>query len=382
MNAAFPGSGLRSGRNPLAISVRAGTVNVMKTPPSSTATPAQTRRQFLAQTAAAAGWVAGGALLSPGPGRAAAPAVPGQDRPRIGSVSWNFHSLRAGSNPEEAIDIIGQLGFEGIELIICAREDVRNYWTDAKVDQLKKQLERNKLVVSQFAMFQPVVEGLTSLKTEERQQSLDYFETGCRIGRRLGAPLVNIVAPWARELGQGQGYIPRYYEISKPRPDQKYRINIAPNFDYDQVWRQWTGTVQALVERAKAHQLKFSLEHHTHCLIEDANAFLRLCDAVPDPALGYNLDAGWTLLQREYPPVAIHKVGRRLFNLHMRDIDGLMRSFAPAGEGVMDFQGIAEALRQINFRGCLSLEQDGQQGMDMKTTCTRYIELMKKCLGA
>jgi sugar phosphate isomerase/epimerase len=45
--------------------------------------------------------------------------------------------------------------------------------------------------------------------------------------------------------------------------------------------------------------MRLSIEHHTHTMINDATAFLRLCDAIRDPALGYNLDAGWTLLQRE-----------------------------------------------------------------------------------
>ena len=193
--------------------------------------------------------------------------------------------------------------------------------------------------------------------------------------------MINIVAPWARELGQGQGYIPRYYEISKPKEDQKYRLKISPEFDFDAVWQQWVVTVRTLVERVKSHGLKLSIEHHTHCLIEDANAFLRLWDAVRDPALGYNLDAGWTLLQREYPPVAIHKVGRHLMNLHIRDIDGLMRSFPPVGEGVMDLAGIAEAIKRIGFSGFLSLEQDGHRGPEMKEICARYLKLMKQHLG-
>ncbi|MBI5383083.1 MAG: sugar phosphate isomerase/epimerase [Verrucomicrobia bacterium] len=346
---------------------------------SEAARSTHSRRQFLTQAAAASALVASGAL-SP-LAHAAEPASTKPTRPRIGCLSWNFHSLRAGENPEPAIDIIGGLGFEAIELIVCARDDIQNYWTDAKVDQLKKQLEKNKLEVSQFVLFQPVVEGLSSLDAAERRQSLDYFDIGCRLGKKFGAPLVNIVAPWARELGKGQGYIPRFYEISKPREGQKYHINIAATLDYDRVWEQWITTVKALLERVKAHGLKLSIEHHTHCLIEDANAFLRLCDAVRDPDLGYNLDAGWTLLQREYPPVAIYKVGKRLVNLHMRDIDGMMRSFVPAGEGVMDFQAIADALKAIGFHGCLSLEQDRHQGMDMKAVCARYLELMKKCLG-
>lgn len=321
-------------------------------------------------------------MLRPGQPADAAPAGGvSTPRPRVGCLSWNFHALSAGANPEPAIDLIGELGFEGIELIICARSDLQNYWTDAKVEELRQRLERQKLVVAQFAMFQPVVEGLSSLDAAERERSLGYFERGCRIAKQLGSPLVNIVAPWARELGQGQGYLPRYYEIPKPREGQKYHINIAPGFRYDEVWQQWVGTVKGLVERARAQGLKFSLEHHTHCLVEDANAFLRLWDAVPDPALGYNLDTGWTLLQREYPPVAIHKVGRRLFNLHVRDIDGLMRSFVPVGDGVMDFQAIADALKQTGFSGFLSIEQDRHQAMDMKEVCRRYLELMRKCLG-
>jgi sugar phosphate isomerase/epimerase len=103
-------------------------------------------------------------------------------------------------------------------------------------------------------------------------------------------------------------------------------------------------------------------------------------DAIRDPALGDNMDVGWTLSQREYPPVAIHKVNNRLMNLHMRDIDGLMREFVNVGDGVMDFQAIAEALGAIGFQGFLSIEQDKHPG-DMKVTCKRYLELMKECLA-
>ena len=67
-------------------------------------------------------------------------------------------------------------------------------------------------------------------------------------------------------------------------------------------------------------------------------------------------------------------------NVHARDIDGLMRNFVHVGEGVMDFQAIAEALKAVGFRGFLSIEQDKHPG-DMKATCRRYLELMKECLA-
>jgi sugar phosphate isomerase/epimerase len=135
------------------------------------------------------------------------------------------------------------------------------------------------------------------------------------------------------------------------------------------------------VARAKAHGLRFSIEQHTHTLIPEAASFLRLWNQIRDPALGYNLDAGWTLLQREYPPVAIHKIKSHLMNLHMRDIDGKMREFVDMGEGVMDLQAIVEALKKIGFNGYASLEQDKHPGHDMKETCRRYLRMMREYIG-
>jgi sugar phosphate isomerase/epimerase len=166
-------------------------------------------------------------------------------------VSWCFHSFAGGSSPEEALDIIGRLGFQGTDLILLARDDIQGYWTDAKIAQIKQQLERNRLELAQFVIFQPVIEGLTSPDAEERRRNLDYFEAGCRIGQQL-------------------------------------------------------------------------------------------------------------------------------MNLHIRDIDGLMREFVDVGTGVMDFQAVAEALKAIEFQGFLSIEQD-KTASDMQETCARYLNIMRGC---
>ena len=71
-------------------------------------------------------------------------------------------------------------------------------------------------------------------------------------------------------------------------------------------------------------------------------------------------------------------------NLHIRDIDGLMRRFVHVGRGVMDFKAIAEALKAVRFQGFLSLEQDGQPGDkpgDMEATCKRYLAMTREMPG-
>jgi len=323
------------------------------------------------------------ANASGAPGEAVPPAMPeveaGNRRARIGCVSWNFHSLGPGAHPEEAIDIIGSLGFEGVELIANSRMDVDEYWTDATIDRIKKQLERNHLVVNQYPFFQPVVEGLTSTKPDERKVSLDYFEKGCVIAKKLGAPMVNIVAPWARELSSTSEYLPRYF-MEDGKPGDKFHIEIAPGYDFDKLWNVFVQTVKACLERAKAHGMRFSIENHTHTMMPVTDSFLRLWDSIRDPAFGFNLDCGWAMNQREYPPVAIHKANHHLMNLHARDIDARMREYVPIGDGVMDLKAIAEAVKAIGFKGFISLEQDGAAN-EMKDVCRRYISLMKEYLA-
>ena len=329
------------------------------------------RRQFLPALGLGGRWLAVGTQPS---------ATGPRPRPRIGSVSWNFHSLAPGAHPEEAIDIIGSLGFDGIELIANSRQDVDEYWTDATIGRIKRQLERHHLVLSQFPFFQPVVEGLTSRDAAERKRSVAYFERGCRIAKKLGAPMVNIVAPWARELSTpSAAYLPRYF-MGDPKPGEKFHIDIAPGYDFDELWRLFTQTIKDCLAIAKAQGMTFSIENHTHTMMPVTDSFLRLWDAIRDPALGCNLDCGWAMNQREYPPAAIYKLNRHLVNLHLRDINATMREYLPIGQGVMDFRAIADAVTAIGFSGFLTLEQDGSRE-DMKETCRRYLSLMRQLLS-
>jgi len=338
------------------------------------------RREFITVLGLGCASMAGATGGPVGPFPSGSPADdPGRRQVKIGSVSWNFHSLAPGAHPEEAIDIIGSLGFEGIELIANSRMDVDEYWTDATIGRIRKQLDRNHLVISQFPFFQPVVQGLTSTNADERKVSLDYFEKGCVIARKLGAPKVNIVAPWARELTSSAGYLPRYF-MDDGKPGEKFHIDIAPTFDYDKLWNTFVESIKACLERAKAQGMRFSIENHTHTMMPVSDSFLRLWDSVHDHALGFNLDCGWAMNQREYPPVAIYKTRSYLMNLHARDIDARMREYVPIGEGVMDLKAIADALKAIDFRGFISLEQDGAEN-EMKEVCRRYISLMKQYLA-
>ncbi len=334
------------------------------------------RRQFLhtaAMTALASTALSGTSVS----GASIAGFKPGEMK--LSSVSWNFRGIGQGPPMDEPIEIIGGMGFDGIELIVSKPEDMETYWTkETIISGLKKKLDSYKLAASQFVLFQTAVADLTNLDHDKRSRSLDVFEAGCKAAQQLNAPFINIVAPWARELSGPQGYLPRYF-AEKGGPQKKYHINIAVDFDYDAVWETFVQTMRDCTERAVHYGVRFSLENHTHTLVHDASAFLHLWDQIRNPALGMNLDIGWVQLQRAYPPYEIHKVKRHLVNVHLRDIDGEGLVFVGIGEGVMDFQAVIETLKRIGYTGYLCFEQDGVS--DMHATIRNGKKMISELIG-
>lgn len=308
-------------------------------------------------------------------------AQPLQNRPKIGCCSFNFHSLGPRANPEEAIDLIGDLGFEGIELIVAARDALRDYWTVAKQDETLRRLEKWKLELPALTVFQPMLEGITSVNPEERGRNFDIFEQVCKLARRLRAPAVGLAAPWPREMRGPREYLPRYTELENPRPGEKFHIDLDPSFDWDNIWAAYIRTLRECLDRAKAYGLKISIEHQAHSMVPDVASFLRLFDAIRDPMLGYTMDTGWTLSAREYPPVAIHQIKRHLMSVHARDIDGLMHRFPPFGEGVVDFRQIAQTLKLVGYRGYVHLAQDRSLPADSRAAARRFLAAMKEYLA-
>lgn len=302
---------------------------------------------------------------------------PGQIK--LASVSWNFGGIINSYPCDKAIDAVGSLGFAGIELIAGEAKDFGEYWSkDTVIAGLKKKLESYKMAVSQFVLFQSAVENLSSLNASDRKRSLDVFEEGCKTAQKLGTSLINIVSPWPREVTGPSDYLPRYF--AEKNPGKKFHLDIAPNFDYAEVWETFVHTMKGCVERAVHYGLRFSLENHTHTLVHDSTAFLRLWDQIKSPDLVMNLDIGWIQLQREYPPLAIHKVKDHLINAHLRDIDKEGLVFVGIGEGVMDFKATIEALRKTGFTGYLAFEQDGVS--DMNATLKNGKKMIEELLAS
>ena len=79
-----------------------------------------------------------------------------------------------------------------------------------------------------------------------------------------------------------------------------------------------------------------------------------------DPRIGCCIDVGHTMRAGVDPVHAIHAVGARLFNVHMKDLANATQkeSQVAVGEGVMPIRGIFQALIATRYKGFVDLEYE------------------------
>jgi sugar phosphate isomerase/epimerase len=79
-----------------------------------------------------------------------------------------------------------------------------------------------------------------------------------------------------------------------------------------------------------------------------------------DPRIGCCIDVGHTVRTGTDVVEAIHAVGPRLFNMHMKDVTDfhVKESQVAVGDGKMPVRGIFEALIAIKYRGFVDLEYE------------------------
>lgn len=278
---------------------------------------------------------------------------------KIGCAVWTFTAPNYNPPYEQAIETIGELGFDAVELILWDPEDLEAYWTEKKVDELRKLCESYYLAVSEFAVYRNVVPDLASLDLSRKERSLAAFGRACLLARALGTDTINMVAHWPDGLKAPVPYPPAYIHVNVPGYEgfePKFKMELPDGFDWDTIWENYVDTVRQVVSIASSYGLRVALEGHAHVIVPHTDSFLRLFDCVPDSRLGVNFDTGWQFIQREHLPWSIHKLKERIFHIHARDGDGLACYSLPIGDGILDWQGIARALKEVGYTGFLSLE--------------------------
>jgi sugar phosphate isomerase/epimerase len=120
-------------------------------------------------------------------------------------------------------------------------------------------------------------------------------------------------------------------------------------------------TLPRIEKFVKEYDIRFAIHNHGP---EDKlwHSPLDVLKAVKsmDPRIGCCIDVGHTVRAGTDVVQAIHEVGARLFNLHIKDLTNFRskESQVPVGEGTMPVKKIFEALSAIKYKDFVDLEYE------------------------
>lgn len=261
---------------------------------------------------------------------------------------------------EAAVRQIGELGFDGLELIVAQTPDLFDYYTDRKIGELKKLYEGYGMALSEFVLYASLVTGLMERDAASKQAAYDTFKRGVDIAIKLGTDKINIVSNWPNELKAPMDYVPCYFHPGASVPFvPKLTMELPPHYDARGAWENYMDSLRVLTNICEDAGICFVLEGHANVEVGTTDGILRASDWIESDSFGTNFDTAWQLVQREYLPWSIYKLGNKIRHVHLRDGDGMLCYSLPPGMGIIDWNGVVRALKEVGYEGYLSFELTG-----------------------
>ncbi len=267
------------------------------------------------------------------------------------TADWNFWP--DGVRGERAFAEARRLGFSGMELgIYAADEDL----VPQQIREILRWEQAYALPVPAVLYSLPpkrwATGCLTSADASVRRRVIDDARAIASRIKEIGAEILGI---W---LGGDR---------------------LLPIEDYPRAWRSMVSGVQEIAAAAAEVGLRVALEYKPGEVIGNADAFLRLADAVNAANFGLLLDTGHAIYGREHLTAILRMCGPRLVHLHLDDNYGDADRDLPPG-AVHNFEPFFRALREVEYRGRLSLDlyygvaEEGLTGVEACLQSKAYIE--------
>jgi sugar phosphate isomerase/epimerase len=125
----------------------------------------------------------------------------------------------------------------------------------------------------------------------------------------------------------------------------------------DAQWRWALEGVREIADYAKSLGMHVAMEFlaHKFALINSVQTVLKFIGDVDHASVKVNADVSHLFLMGD-PPKALKRLKGRIVNVHFSDCDGKVHGDLPPGRGVVPLRSYLKALKEIDYRGPVSLE--------------------------
>jgi sugar phosphate isomerase/epimerase len=272
---------------------------------------------------------------------------------KFGASSWPFQW-----DPpyEDTIRRISGLGFRAIELIAWNKDFLNDYYTKAKITDLKAVLNGEGIALSQFVS---TPHDLSSADASKRDAAVEHWKRTVDVGAELGAPLINMVSAHAFGMRDAQE-IPRI--TTKPLT-QTYSAKVPSGLDWDRNFDDYVASLRTCAAACEQAGVVMTLEPHPARYMANTDGALRLLEHVDSTAMGINFDPSHTFPVGDFPNVSVYRLGKHIKHLHVSDNDGVTNVHWRPGMGKIDWVAMFQALKDVGYDGVVSIELEDVPGV-------------------
>ncbi len=227
---------------------------------------------------------------------------------------------------DEVIRRLARLGYDGIEIGAAAPHAYPDYLTAERRRDIKQLLDDNNLAVSSML---PAPGGgagfnVASANPAERAAAIDMYKRVADLCAEWNSPTLLYVAGW-----------------------QVFGTSRA------QAWAWSRSALEEVADHAAGHNVTVCVEPTSadSNLIDSCDDTITLIEEAGRPNVAAMFDTFHTHYRNEVPTDYVYRLGDRLKHIHLSEADR-----NPPGTGSIDFVGLVQALRDVNFDGYLTME--------------------------
>lgn len=236
----------------------------------------------------------------------------------------------------EAIRIIAEIGYEGIELLCDSPHAYPPIFQDKEIHSFKNQIAKFRLVISNLNAFTLYsisdVYHPSWIEDDKVSRELRITHTiNCiKLAKKIGAKNLS-TEPGGPVMGR--------------KTDMKYLEKL------------FMEGLNRVVPIAEEENIKILIEPEPNLLLENSNQFLNFIKNFSTENVGLNFDIGHFYCVGEDPTEIIYKLSEYIEHFHLADIaSNRIHNHLIPGEGSINFRSVFRAIEGIGYKGFVTVE--------------------------
>jgi sugar phosphate isomerase/epimerase len=236
----------------------------------------------------------------------------------------------------EAIRMIAEIGYEGIELLCDSPHAYPPIFQDKEIHSFKNQIAKFRLVISNLNAFTLYsisdVYHPSWIEDDKVSREIRITHTiNCiRLAKKIGAKNLS-TEPGGPLMGK--------------KTNTKYLEKL------------FMEGLNRVVPIAEEENIKILIEPEPNLLLENSNQFLNFIKNFSTDNVGLNFDIGHFYCVREDPTEIIYKLSEYIEHFHLADIaSNRIHNHLIPGEGSINFRSVFKAIEGIGYKGFVTVE--------------------------